>query len=445
MKIVIVGTNHAGIACANTLLKQYNEHEVVLLDRNTNLSYLGCGTALVVGRQVQGFDGLFYERKETLEEKGARISLETPVTPVDFEQKIVYAKDINGNELEESYDKLVLATGSKPIAPNLPGNDLDGIHYLKLYQEGKAVDVDLDRDDVQNVAVIGAGYIGVEIAEAAKRRGKNVRLFDAADTSLSNYYDKNFATKMDSVLQENGIETHFEELATGYEGDENGRVRKVTTTKGEYEADLVVNAIGFIPNNDLGKDHLELFGNGAYLVDLHQQTSDPDVYAIGDCATLYSNASQQTEYIALASNAVRSGLVAGHNLGGTAIKSRGVQGSNGISIFGYNMVSTGLSVKAAERRGLEVEYTDYSDLQRPAFMEENDEVQIRIVYEKESRRIIGAQMASMHDMSMGIHMFSLAIDRQETIDELALLDLFFLPHFNQPYNYVTLAALTADK
>ena len=107
------------------------------------------------------------------------------------------------------------------------------------------------------------------------------------------------------------------------------------------------------------------------------------------------------------------------------------------------MVSTGLSVKAANKFGIDVEYTDFEDLQRPAFMNENAKVQIRIVYEKSSRRIVGAQLASLEDVSMTIHMFSLAIQEKVTIDKLKLLDIFFLPHFNQPYNYITMAALGA--
>ena len=208
--------------------------------------------------------------------------------------------------------------------------------------------------------------------------------------------------------------------------------------------DLIINAIGFGPNNELGKDHLKLFRNGAYEVDLHQQTSDKDVYAVGDCATVYSNALQDKAYIALATNAVRSGIVAGHNVCGTPVESIGVQGSNGISIFGYNMVSTGLSVKAAEKNGIDVCCTDYEDLQRPGFMKENAKVKIRIVYEKSTRRVVGAQMASFEDISMAIHMFSLAVEEKVTIDKLKLLDIFFLPHFNQPYNYITMCALGAE-
>jgi len=140
---------------------------------------------------------------------------------------------------------------------------------------------------------------------------------------------------------------------------------------------------------------------------------------------------------------VRSGIVAAHNICGTEIESAGVQGSNGISIWGYNMVSTGLTLEKAQKLGMDAVASDYEDYQRPQFMDANYKVKIRIVYDKGTRVIIGAQMASDYDISMGIHMFSLAIQEKVTIDKLKLLDIFFLPHFNQPYNYMTMAALTA--
>lgn len=443
MKTVIVGANHAGIAAANTLLDNYKDQQVVMIDRNTNLSYLGCGTALWVGRQIDSYENLFYTNKEAFEAKGARIYLETSVASIDFANHVVHCQKADGTCFDESYDKLVLATGSLPVSPKLPGCDLEGISFLKLFQQGQEVDRWMSDESVRSVAVIGAGYIGVEIAEAAKRRGKEVRLFDIAPTSLASYYDPSFTAVMDENLASHGIECHFGERVVAYHG-ENGRVSAIEAEKGTYLADLVINAIGFVPNNELGRDHLELFANGAYHVDRRQRTSDPDVYAIGDCATVWSNALAAETYIALATNAVRSGIVAGHNIGGTRLDSIGVQGSNGISIFGYNMVSTGLSVAAATRAGLDVCHADFEDLQRPGFMRENANVKIRIVYERGSRRVVGAQMASTEDISMGIHMFSLAIEEGVTIDKLKLLDIFFLPHFNQPYNYITMCALGAE-
>ncbi|MGF3182595.1 H2O-forming NADH oxidase [Facklamia sp. P12934] len=444
MKVIIIGTNHAGIAAANTLLENYPEHEIVMLERNSNLSYLGCGTALWVGRQIDDYKGLFYTNEEAFAKKGARIYTETEVSNIDFSNKKVYALKKDGEKLEESYDKLILATGSLPITPEFPGYDLEGLHFLKLFQEGQAVDKALADKGAKNVCVIGAGYIGVEIAEAAKRRGKNVRIFDAEKTSLASYYDPEFAKMMDQNLERNGISTHFGELVQEYIG-ENGKVKAVRTDKGTYEADVVINSIGFQANTELGKDHLDLFEGGAYLVDRHFKTSDDDVYAIGDCASNYSNAIQDTTYIALASNAVRSGIVAAHNLAGTELEGAGVQGSNGINIFNLKLVSTGLTLKAAELAGVDVDYVEHEDTQFPGFMPENHQVKIRIVYEKTSRRIVGAQLASDYDVSLLIHMFSLAIQEEVTIDKLALLDTFFLPHFNQPYNYITVAALKAKK
>ncbi|MDR1138421.1 MAG: FAD-dependent oxidoreductase [Clostridiales bacterium] len=444
MKTLIVGANHAGIAVANTLLN-HNVKDVVMIDANSNLSYLGCGTALWVGRQIDSVDGLFYTKAEDFRDKGAKIELESNVTKIDFDNKIAsYTK--GGKEYTETYDNLVLATGSIPIMPKVEGMDLANIHFLKRFQDGQIVDQLISDPKISKVAVVGGGYIGVEIAEACKRRNKEVMLFDVSKNVLSNYYDAEFSTEMDKVLVDNGIQLHTEESVKGFEGNSNKLVNKIITNKGSYDVDLVVNAIGFRPNNELGKDKLKLFGNGAYLVDKYQRTSIKDVYAVGDCATVYSNALQNTAYIALATNAVRTGLVAASNILGKNLEGNGVQGSNAISIFGYNMMSTGLSVASATKMGItDICYNDHEDLQKPAFIKHNNhKVKIRIVYERVSRRIIGAQIASYEDVSAVIHMFSLAIQEKVTIDKLALTDIFFLPHFNQPYNYITVCALKSE-
>ncbi len=441
-KIVVVGANHAGTACINTMLDQYKGNEVVVFDSNSNISFLGCGMALWIGKQIDSADGLFYSSKEALEAKGAKIFMETPVDNIDFDKKVVYATSKDGTKHEESYDKIILATGSWPIEPNLPGIDLENVQYVKLYQHSEEVINKLNtQDDIKNVAVVGAGYIGVELAEAFQRLGKNTTLIDIADSCLSTYYDEDFRAKIGKVLEDGGVKLAMSQKVLELKGD--GKVSSVVTDKGEIAADMVVLAIGFRPNTGLGEGKLEKFRNGAYRVNLHQETSLKDVYAIGDCATVFDNAIKDTNYIALATNAVRSGVVAAHNVCGTALESIGVQGSNGISIFGYHMVSSGMTLARATACGYDAECTDFTDNQRPEFFEKNSEVSIRIVYDKATRRVLGAQMSSYYDMSMGIHMFSLAIQEGVTIDKLKLLDIFFLPHFNKPYNYITMAALTA--
>ena len=442
-KIVLIGANHAGTAAANTILDSYPGNELVIFDSNDNISYLGCGTALYIGRQIDGTGGLFYSSKEKLEAKKARVHMETEVSGIDFDGKKVSAKAKNGREITENYDKLIIATGSLPITPPIKGLDTPNVTYVKRFQDGQYINALLDRSDIKTVAVVGAGYIGVELAEAVKRRGKEVLHFEFAATSLSTYYDEWFTHDMDKVLSDGGIKLHFGEQVQEISGGD--KVKGIKTNKGEYQVDMVVMAIGFRPNTALAGEALEKLPNGAIKVNKKQETSKPGVYAVGDCACVFSNAIEDSAYIALATNAVRSGIVAGHNACGTALESTGVQGSNGICIFGYKMVSTGLNMTAAQKFGFSPAYCEYEDTQKPAFIkEDNHKVKIRIVYDKNTRRILGAQMASYNDISMGIHMFSLAIEEKLTIDKLKLLDIFFLPHFNQPYNYITMAALSAQ-
>lgn len=443
-KIVLIGVNHAGTAAANTILGNYPDNEVVAFDANNNISYLGCGTALYVGRQIPETNVLFYSSKDALEEKGARVYMETTVEEIDFDNKTVKAKDKDGKAIVEAYDKLILATGSMAMRPNIPGVDLEGVHYVKLFQDGLKIDEDLARPAVKTVATIGAGYIGVEIAESVQLRGKKSLLFEKENACLSGYFDKEFSRDMDNVMTEKGIELHYGETLQEIKSADGKRVTSIVTDKGEYAVDMVILSIGFAPRTEIAGGKLELFKNGAFLVNTNQQTSMPDVYAVGDCATVLNNATGKPDYIALATNAVRSGIVAGHNVCGTDLKSAGAQGSNGIQIYDYKMFSTGLCLERAKREGFDVAFVDFADLQKFGFMPKpNEEVKLRIIYDGKSRKILGAQMASYYDVSMGLHMFSLAIAQGFTIDELSLLDIFFMPHFNQPFNYMTMAGLTA--
>lgn len=442
-KIIVVGANHAGTAAIKTLLTNYPNNEVVVYDVNNNISFLGCGMALWIGNQIHKPDGLFYADKPQLESMGAKVTMEADVHKIDFDAKKVFVKLKDGSEIEDNYDKLILATGSLPVIPNIPGKELENVQKVKLFQNAQEVIEKIKNPDIKDIVVVGAGYIGVELAEAFERHGKNVTMVDIAETCLPAYYDEPFTSLMKQNLLDHNINLEFGQAVKEIKG-ENGKVSSIVTDKKEIKADMVILSIGFRPNNALGKDKLELFRNGSYLVNKKQETSVKDVYAIGDCATVFDNTIGDTNYIALATNAVRSGIVAAHNAGGGEIESLGVQGSNGICIYDLKMVSTGITVGKAEKLGIEVDYTDFEDLQKPAFIEtENPKVKIRIVYDKKTRVVLGAQMASKYDMSMGIHMFSLAIMKKVTIDELALLDIFFLPHFNQPYNYITMAALGA--
>ena len=455
-KIVVIGANHAGTACINTMLDNFgNENEVVVFDQNSNISFLGCGMALWIGKQIDGPEGLFYSDKEKLEAKGAKVYMGSPVLSVDYDKKEVTAL-VNGQEHLESYDKLIFATGSQPIIPPIKGVEivegnrefkatLENVQFVKLYQNSAEVIEKLKNNKgINRVAVVGAGYIGVELAEAFERLGKEVILIDVADTCLAGYYDRELSDLMSKNLADHGIKLAYGQTVQAVEGE--GKVERIVTDKETFDVDMVIMAVGFRPNTALGAGKIELFRNGAFLVDKKQETSIPGVYAVGDCATIYDNSLGKMSYIALASNAVRSGIVGAYNATGHELEGIGVQGSNGINIYDLKMVSTGLTLEKAKSAGYNAVETGFNDLQKPEFIKhDNHEVAIRIVFDKDTRVILGAQMASHEDISMGIHLFSLAIQEKVTIDKLALTDIFFLPHFNKPYNYITMAALTAEK
>ena len=455
-KIVVIGANHAGTACINTMLDNFgNENEIVVFDQNSNISFLGCGMALWIGKQIDGPEGLFYSDKEKLEAKGAKVYMESPVLSVDYDKKEVTAL-VNGQKHVESYEKLIFATGSQPIIPPIKGIEIvegnrefkatmENVQFVKLYQNSAEVIEKLrNNEGIKRVAVVGAGYIGVELAEAFERLGKEVTLIDVADTCLAGYYDHELSDLMSKNLADHGIKLAYGQTVQAVEGSD--KVERIVTDKETFDIDMVIMAVGFRPNTDLGAGKIELFHNGAFLVDKKQETSLSGVYAIGDCATIYDNALDDMSYIALASNAVRSGIVGAYNATGHELEGIGVQGSNGINIYDIKMVSTGLTLEKAKAAGYNAVETGFNDLQKPEFIKhDNHEVAIRIVFDKDTRVILGAQIASHEDISMGIHLFSLAIQEKVTIDKLALTDIFFLPHFNKPYNYITMAALTAEK
>lgn len=474
-KIVVIGINHAGTTALKAIMKTNPNAQVVAYDRNDNISFLGCGIALWVGREFNDPKGLFYADVEKLTKLGVEVNMNHEMISYDGKAKTITIKNMETNQtINQTYDKLILAIGSWPIlypgGKEIPGliaqkdgvavkeklNGVkltNGIHLSKLYQHAQAIIAHLSKLEVKKVVVIGAGYIGIELVEAFYKDKKQVTLIDFENRIMPRYYDEEFTADVETTMKKVGVKIQLGETLLEFI-TKNDKVTQVKTNKGIYDADLVIMAVGFLPNTAVvkdqsGKPQINLDSRGAIEVNEYFQTSDPNIYAIGDCINIRSNAWNKNINIALATNAVRTGIVAGINVTKTNPKERiafpGVQGTNAISVFGWKLCATGLSeVSAKAILGQDkVEAYFYKDTVYPPFMAENHEVKIKIIWEKSSRRIIGAEIGSTFDHSEGISMFSLAILKQVTIDELPFVDMYFLPHFNKPYNFVTAAALLA--
>ena len=443
-KVIVVGTNHAGTHAIQTLADNYKDKfEVTTYDRNSNISFLGCGMALWISKMIAGASGLFYATPELLEGKGVNVNMEHEVTAIDFDSKQIIVKDLNsGEQKTDSYDKLIIAAGSWPILPPIPGMELENVHYAKIFQNAQDVNEKMNDPEIKKVAVVGAGYIGVELAEAFKKNGKEIVLINDMNV-LNCYYDPEFQEMMRQNMADNGIELAIGERVTEIQG-KDGKVCGVVTDTQQFDVDMVLMSVGFRPNTDFLKGSgMDLDERGVIKVNNRQETSIPDVYAIGDCCDIQNNASEKREYIALATNAVRTGIVAAHNCAGTDIEMQGVQGSNAIHIFDLSMCSTGMTEEVAKQKGFNVKTVTVTENIRPDFMPENEEVTLKVVWDSETGRILGAQMVSREDVTLALHMFSLMIQEKYPIEKLALLDQFFLPHFNRPANFITKAGLLA--
>ncbi len=448
MKVIVVGINHAGTSAIRTLVAQSKEHEIVAYDRNTNISFLGCGIALVVGDVVKNVDDLFYCSPVKLADSGVTVKMQHDVIEVDYKNQKVKVKNLeNGEIFEDNYDKLIYATGSWPIEiPGIPpeNNKLKNIHICKLFQHAEELIKEADNPEIKSVAVIGSGYIGIELAEAYHQRGKKVTLLDFEKRVLPRYFDSEFTSKLEEDISRTGVALALGEKVVDFEG-ENGKVKKVVTDKGSYEADLVIKCIGFKPNSELLPD-AEKTDNGAIKVDVHMKTNLPNIYAIGDAAAMYHAALDCHQQVALATNAVKSGIVAASNINGVdAVKIDSVVGTNAISVFGNKLASTGVSEEAAQRLGLNVASSYIEDNDRPEFMESYNMTKIKLVYDKESLRLLGAQVGSHGTGSHTevIFYLALAIQKKMTLLELAFTDVYFLPHFNKPFNFVLTAIMQA--
>ncbi|MDC7218689.1 MAG: FAD-dependent oxidoreductase [Spirochaetales bacterium] len=445
MKTVVVGVNHAGTSVIRTLLTQNPENTVVAFDRNDNISFLGCGIALTVSGVVKDPESLFYADVPALEKMGAVVKMKHDVININPEVKEVTVRDLETREeFTESYEKLVFAGGSWPIDPPIKNRELENIDICKLYQHAQILINKADDPSIKNVAVIGAGYIGIELAEAYHEKGKRVTLIDMQERVVPRYFDPAFTDRLQADMRDHGIELVLGAGVTEYRGMD-GRVTGVVTTKGEFPADLVIQCIGFKPNTEL-LDGADKIPNGAVKVNEYMETSLPDIFCVGDSAAIFHSATGRHENVALATNAVKTGVVAASRINGSdSVKLESVVGTNGICVFGNKLSSTGLSEDAARQLGMNVMSSYYTDNDRPEFMEEYEKVSVKLVYEADSLRLVGAQIGSYGEGSHteSIYYLALAIQKGMALPEIAMTDVYFLPHFNKPFNFILSAVLKA--
>ncbi|WP_455809990.1 FAD-dependent oxidoreductase [Clostridium butyricum] len=442
MKVLVVGCTHAGTAAVVNLKELYPESEITIYEKNDNISFLSCGIALNVGKVIESTESLFYNSPENLAKSGVNTKMKHEVLDINFDKKRVEVKNLVTQEVfYDDYDKLVLTLGSWPIVPEFEGGNLDNIVLCKNYDH--ALNIINKGEKAENVVIIGAGYIGVELVEAFEMQGKKVTLIDAENRIMAKYLDKEFTDIAEKEFSDRGVNLVLGEKVQKFNG-ENGKVNEVVTDKGTYKGDLVVLCIGFAPNTKLINGKLDTLKNGAIIIDEYMRTSREDVFAAGDCCVVKFNPAKEERYIPLATNAVRMGTLVAKNLVKPTLKYMGTQGTSGIKIYDKCIASTGLTEEGAKiTTNINAGSVTITDNYRPEFMPTFEPATIKLVFDKDSRKVIGGQICSNVDLTQYMNTLSVVIQNEMTVEELAMTDFFFQPHFNKPWSLLNTVALKA--
>ncbi|KAB8139420.1 CoA-disulfide reductase [Gracilibacillus oryzae] len=439
MKLIVIGGVAAGMSAASKLKRVNPEAEIIVYEKGDYVSYGACGLPYYVSGENNDHTKMIARTKEEFQERGIEVKTCHEVVKVAPERKQVMVRNSNSGQLFiDQYDKLMIATGTVPIVPPFDGLELDNIHVLKTMEDGIILKEKIINQNIRNVVIVGGGYIGIELAEAMHTLGKNVRIIEQADRILTPF-DHELTEIATTHLKEKQVDLHLNESVKGFSG--NGSVQKVITDKSDYEADLVIMSIGVKPATKFlqGTD-IKLADNGAIVIDREMRTTVEDIYAAGDCAEVYHYVKQENTYLPLGTNANKCGRIAGENIAGSHHKYIGTLGSAAVKIIDLELARTGLSEQ--EAKDLAIDYTTefVKAANHPGYYPGQKPLWIKIVCEKRTKRILGAQAIGESGAVMRIDMFAIAIQNNMPADELGMTDLCYAPPFAGVWDAVHIAS-----
>ncbi len=455
-KIVIVGAVAAGPKAACRARRLMPDAQITVVDQDDLISYGGCGIPYFVSGDVADEKEL---RSTTFnmvrdayyfkQAKGFEVRTMTKALSIDLKQKLLHVEDFRTTEKDSiPYDKLMLATGSRPNVLPIPGNDLDGIFTISSLHKAIAIKDCLSKGQVGKAVVIGGGAIGIEMAEAmADLWGVETTIVEFMPQILPRIVDQTLASMVEHHLKENGVTVYTQETARKFEGDDQGKVCKVITDKREIETDLVIMAVGVRPRGELAKDAgLLVSSQGGIVVNQRMQTSDPDIYAAGDCVETYNLISGKKAYAPMGSIANRQGRVVADNLAGIPSTFDGVVGSFIMKVFDLSVGATGLSLDVAKAEGFDAMGALCAQYDRAHFFPTKENMFLNMVVDRSDKRVLGLQgMGAMGDGLMArINAAAGLFEKKAVISDFSNLELPYAPPFSTAVDILNATANVAD-
>ena len=438
-RLLVIGGDAGGMAAASQAKKRRRDLDVVALEKGRWTSYSACGIPYLVGGDVGDIEELVVRTPAQHRELGIDARDRHEGMAIDLDRREVEVRDLDGERTYRlGFDQLVIATGAVPRRPPLPGFDDHRVHGVQTLDDGADLLAHAQKGDVRRVAVVGAGYIGLEIAEAFVKRGCQVTVVERNVEVLPATMDPDMSALVRTAMERHGIDVR---TATSVDGFDGGALQ---TAAGPIEADLVVLGLGVAPNSKLAAEAgIELGAHDAVGVDIRQRTSADGVWAAGDCCESFHLVSHRKVHIALGTVANKQGRVAGINIGGGYATFPGVVGTAATKLCDTEIARTGLSEREAREAGFGYETATIESTTRAGYFPGAMPLTVKLLAERRDGRLLGAQIVGREGAAKRIDVLATALTARFTVEEVLHLDLSYAPPFAPVWDPVLVAARKA--
>ncbi len=447
---VIIGGDAAGMSAAAKLKRSLPAAEVIVFERGQHISYSACGMPYWIGGVLASDRQLMILTPEIARKRRhIDVRIRHEVTAIDPAHKTVSGVDhTTGDSFTQPYEKLLIATGARATRPPIPGLDLPGVFSLRSLADGQAIQAYLAEHAPQRVVLIGGGYIGLEMAEALRDRGLEVHLVELQPQIMPSF-DADMIAPIVEHLAEHAVVLHTATTVTGI-SQQGAALTVHTDTGNDLPADLVVVGVGVRPNAELAAAAgLRLGESGAIHVDRSMRTSQPDIFAAGDCVEHYHLVLERAAYIPLATSANKGGRVAADNMLGDTAVLPGILGTAVVKVFDYTMAFTGLSeaeAKQSGRFGVDGEFVGAARIENPdktGYWPGAETLHVKLVFDRRDGRVLGGQLLGKAGVNKRIDIVATAITARMTVMDVGVLDLSYAPPYSPTYDPIQICANVA--
>ncbi len=439
MRFVIIGGDAAGMSAASKAKRNDSGMEITVLEQTSDVSYSACGMPYNIADPKRDMDELIVRRAEVFREKQRiDVQLGRKARRIDRANKKVIGRGPDGKNFDMAFDKLLIATGGRPRVLNIPGNDLPGVVVLKSLEDGRILKNYIEAHGVKRAAIIGTGYIGLEMAEAFHARDVAIHMFDILPGLLP-WLPETMAEVVRKELEDKGVQLHMGSNVQSIE--RVGQHLGLNFNGSGIEVDMVLMSVGIIPNSEIAAEAgLDLGPSNAIAVDKTLLTSDPDIFAAGDCADAFHIVTGKRVWIPLALRANRSGWAVADNITGNTVELPGVAGTAVFKVLDLEVAHTGLSMYEAETAGFDAVQETIQSRSRAHAHPGNQTIYVNLVADKKTGKLIGGNMVGKEGVAHRIDAIAVALHANMTVEEFFQCDLAYAPPFSPVWDPMLTAA-----